>query len=565
MKNFHFGQAVFWGLLFLFFGCFLSVAKASEDISDINLSKVTQQNKIDNLLLLETMHKHVTELERQLEQKRQALKTAQSSRDKEKILEDINELSLSLEDLQTDFVEVATGVDLDDIEKKSQEQFQWSQELVSLVKPLIQELKKLTARPRNLDRLRSESSFLRSRLPEVNNAVQNLSGLIREAEEPAVKERLRNLREEWENKRSRLENSLAVVESQLKKLERDKQSFIESARQNLEDFFRNRGKNALFAILAFIAVFLGFRFVHRLIRKLLQKSRKRKKNNFYGRLIELCLHIITFVAAIGALLAVLFAAGDWVLLSLVIIFLLGVGWTAKQGFMRFWEQIKLFLNLGSVREGERIVYSGVPWRVSNLNFYSSLENPAFKRCRIRIPIKDLVDSKSRPFAPEEPWFPCQEGDWLLFGDGSQAKVISQTHEMVQTIKRGGSRQTYQTSDFLSLAPLNLSTNFRIRVSFGIDYAHQSNCTEDIPETLKGFIQEGFEQYGDAGDILDLRVEFESAGASSLDLIMIADFHGRRAKHYNRLRRRMQRMAVDACNKYKWGIPFNQITIHQAHE
>ncbi|MBT8149326.1 MAG: hypothetical protein KJO24_05305, partial [Gammaproteobacteria bacterium] len=65
-----------------------------------------------------------------------------------------------------------------------------------------------------------------------------------------------------------------------------------------------------------------------------------------------------------------------------------------------------------------------------------------------------------------------------------------------------------------------------------------------------------------GEHLDkLRVEFESAGASSLNLLMIAFFSGKAAAHYRSIQRFLQRAAVDASNKHNWNIPFDQLTVH----
>ncbi len=58
---------------------------------------------------------------------------------------------------------------------------------------------------------------------------------------------------------------------------------------------------------------------------------------------------------------------------------------------------------------------------------------------------------------------------------------------------------------------------------------------------------------------------KEAGASSLDFEIIADFSGKVAQYYNVLARAIQSIAVDACNKYGWVIPFTQVTLHTAKE
>ena len=69
--------------------------------------------------------------------------------------------------------------------------------------------------------------------------------------------------------------------------------------------------------------------------------------------------------------------------------------------------------------------------------------------------------------------------------------------------------------------------------------------------------------GYADQLLNLRVEFEQANTSSLDLVVIADFDGQLADLYNRLRRSLQRMCVEARTANHCDIPFTQMTLHQA--
>jgi len=61
------------------------------------------------------------------------------------------------------------------------------------------------------------------------------------------------------------------------------------------------------------------------------------------------------------------------------------------------------------------------------------------------------------------------------------------------------------------------------------------------------------------------VEVECAGASSLDLLIIADFLGRAAPFHNILRRAIQKFTIEACTANGWNIPFTQMVIHKADQ
>jgi hypothetical protein len=282
---------------------------------------------------------------------------------------------------------------------------------------------------------------------------------------------------------------------------------------------------------------------------------------FHLRIMDLLYRVVSVMAALVAVILVFYLFEDWVLLSLSIVFLMGLAWAVKNTVPRFVNQSRLILNIGPVREGERVVYQGVPWLVKKINFFSVLENPDLGQT-LRVPIEALMDLTSRPFQKHEPWFPCRKNDWVILSDGTRGGVTSLSHEMVELVLRGGAKKVYQTSDFLGMNPLNLSVNFRLKIGFGISYNLQSIATGRVLDILDAHIRERLaaEDYGES--LLNLRVEFAQAGSSSLDLVVIADFDGKMAPLYNRISRAIQRWCTDACTANDWEIPFPQLTVHK---
>jgi small-conductance mechanosensitive channel len=201
--------------------------------------------------------------------------------------------------------------------------------------------------------------------------------------------------------------------------------------------------------------------------------------------------------------------------------------------------------------------------VKSLNVYTRLENPALSGGSLRVPLRDLVGEHSRPCVPHEIWFPSHEGDWVELADGVRGRVVHQGPEFVQLVLLGGARQTYPTTAFLGLNPRNLSTNFRIKVAFGVDYQHQAIVTREIPERMRTAVERDLVAALGKDPLIHLGVEFAEAGASSLDVHVLADFDGAVAARHDTLRRAIQRSLVDACNANGWVIPFMQVTIHQA--
>lgn len=277
--------------------------------------------------------------------------------------------------------------------------------------------------------------------------------------------------------------------------------------------------------------------------------------------MDLLYRVVSVLAALFAVILVFYMFEDWVLLSLAIVFLLGLAWAVKNTVPRFVNQSRLILNIGAVREGERVVYKDVPWLVKKINFYSVLENPDLGQT-LRVPIEALMDLISRPFHKHEPWFPCRKNDWVILSDGTRGGVTSLSHEMVELVLRGGAKKVYQTADFMGMNPMNLSVNFRLKIGFGISYNLQSLATNRVLEILDAYIRERLAAEDYEESLLNLRVEFAQAGSSSLDLVVIADFDGKMAPLYNRISRAIQRWCTEACTANDWEIPFPQLTVHK---
>jgi hypothetical protein len=79
--------------------------------------------------------------------------------------------------------------------------------------------------------------------------------------------------------------------------------------------------------------------------------------------------------------------------------------------------------------------------------------------------------------------------------------------------------------------------------------------------MKTFLQKKLEENGYAEDCLSLSVDFLQAGASSLDVAVLADFKGDQAPAYRRIERALAKWCVDCCNANNWEIPFPQMTVH----
>jgi len=495
-----------------------------------------------------------------IREKNQILEKSSSDTQKKSLKNELSKLDKQLNASVMDFERVATGIDISLFAEKKAGAFDWQDELVGLIKPGIREIKRLTIKARQKAKLKDEFTHYKSLLPIAREAVQHITLLISQTKDLELKKNLEPLLPEWKSIEKQILNKVDVVGMDLAEIESDEESIIKTSQVSVKKFFRTRGLYLFIAVIACLSVLYIFRLFSRVMVRFIPGYTS-KYRPFHIRVISLFLRVMAFAIVFVVLILVFYMAEDWVLLSLTIILIMGIGWAAKNTLPQFWHQSRLMLNVGSVREGERIIYHGVPWLVRNINVFSELENPSLE-ARLRIPIEDLLGKISRPFHNKEPWFPCKRNDWVILADGTRGVVTSLSHEMVELVQRGGARKVYQTSDFLAQSPLNLSMNFRLKIPFGISYNLQKESTGSVLEILETYINTQIDKEGYKESLLNLRVEFAQAGSSSLDLLVLADFKGDMAPLYRRLDRAIQRWCVDACTLNNWEIPFPQLTIHK---
>ena len=246
-------------------------------------------------------------------------------------------------------------------------------------------------------------------------------------------------------------------------------------------------------------------------------------------------------------------------ITLLVVFFAALGF--RHTLPRYVNEIRLLLNIGPVREGERVMYQGLPMEVRSLNLFVILRNPDLEGI-VRLPLSALDQLVSRPFAKTEPWFPCRAGDYVMLPDGTFGQVQRQTleHVVLQSI---GSSVLYSSAAFLQANARNLSREgYAIVATFGLDYRHQAISLDTVPARLRDALIEAFRQ-ADFGDALEsLLVEFKAAAAHSLDYLIVASLNGCAASAYYRASRLVQQTCVAVCNQEHWVIPFNQLTLHQ---
>jgi len=477
---------------------------------------------------------------------------------KERLLGNLNELNRSLDNLRHQFSTIAIQADASLFEEAPKEDFDWQKELGKLLEPLLAELENATKESRELGQLNQQLELNKEREKVANLALENLKPLSEIAGDPQLKTELQELQTTWESRLRDARNQITVLQNQLEEKEKERASPIEEARAKASGFVNTKGLNLLLGVVAFAAVFFGMRALQEGIRKI--KPSKKKGKSFSSRLTTLLWTLFTVLASIGAMLATFNARGDWFLLSLSLLFLIGVGWGAMKTLPAFIEQFRMMLNMGSVREDERLVYEGLPWKVNAISFRTELVNPLLEGGVLHLPTQMLVGLLSRPPGKSEEWFPSRPGDWVLLSDETYGRISYQTPSSVQITSPGGSQRVIPSTQYLELSPTVLSTGFRREIFFGLEHTLLKEIITGLPSLAETHVRAALEEkLGDK--VTYVETVLSEVTDTRLNLRVRVDVNGEGASSWGDIPAWVQQALVALGTSEGWNIPIPQLRIH----
>jgi hypothetical protein len=535
-------------------------ALTAEDQTQESVTGAKLQHAVDNLV---TIQQSIEAKRSSLRELREQLKALEDATEKRAAEQKIERIKTDITELQQSFEHIALGgINLSALSEQPDQRINWRDELEQISRPLLSTLKELTAKPRQIDSLSRDIERRGNQLKIIDKALDSIRALGKQDLPPAAAESIKQLLVDWEQRRDDTERALDLSSYKLESIRTEGVSWRTTTAEAITAFFRGRGLTLLLAIGVILAIWLISRGLRSLYLKWLYRT---PRDTGFTRtpLILYSYRLATAVFMVLAILMVFYVRGDLLFLTLAVIALVGAALALRQTLPRYAAELRLLLGVGPVREQERLVLDGIPFMVESLSVYSVLRNPVLEGV-VRLPLHRLNEFASRP-AGQEPWFPCQQGDYIQLPGGTVGKVRRQTIELVE-IAVLDSLVQYRTSDFIGQNVRNLSREgFGIAGTFGIDYQHQAICLDTVPGRFRESIIARFQQAGLGDDIRDILVEFKSAGASSLDYQIYLVLDGRAATSYFRAQRLLQQACVETCNREGWVIPFTQITIHPPGE
>lgn len=465
---------------------------------------------------------------------------------------EIDELILSIE-------KIAVGKLEQDVLSQTQKEFNWQSELEEIFKPIVFELKAMTERPRKIEKLRSQITFYEERLPASVHALEKISEINKLPISPELKIELKKIARNWRKVKTDINNKIKITQFELDQLLAPRPEENKDIVRKMRHFLSGRGLSLILAIAAFSISLYVMRVLHSLYER--RFSHRTKNKGFTTRLLNFLFKALSVSLAMILAMSVLSFRGDWYLLGILLIFLVSAILALRGSIPQFFQEVKILLNIGPVRESERIIYNGLPWKIAEIGVYSTLVNPLLTGGKIRLTLNELTKLKSRPTTEKESWFPTRENDFVLLDGTIYGRVLTQTPEYVE-VRIGGSVQTFPVQTFLAKNPRNLSIEgFSIMIPLGLDYRHQSKITTHLLDELDCFMSAKLQKHAFAAYMTDFLIDFHEIAASSLNIAIIAKFNGDAAEHYNTIRRLLNKLSVDACNHFGWSMPFNQLSLH----
>jgi len=483
-----------------------------------------------------------------------------NEQDRADLRHDANELTADVKQLRTTLEAIATGgVDRKPFETAAKNKKKdWREDVSLIAQPVLDSLKELTEKPRRIKELNELIEVKNTEIDISRTALDNLTTMAAADDSKILHESLSNLSNKWQKRLDDGEATIALANIQLKGLAGDK-TLSESIYSALVDFAKGRGLTIMMAIAAAWLVWFCVRLLLKVYQHTLLDKRQKDSRTRY-RVAKYCVQAMTFSLILIAVFIVFYERHDVLLLGLLILLIVGFVLNAKQLLPRYTKEARLLLNLGAVREGERVIYKDLPYKVESINLYTVFKNPELNGA-LRVPLAEIAHITSRPVSNDS-WFPTSIGDVIFLESESLLEVRSQNPDTVELIKRGGELLSIPTARFYAMSMTNLSRlgTFGVTSSFGVDYNHQHISASEIPESLKKAVIAGIQASNLADSLCEVRVELAEAANSSINYWIFVTMQSRAAFSYFRVQRIVQSACIETCGRRGWTIPFPHISL-----
>ncbi len=116
--------------------------------------------------------------------------------------------------MEASFSQLATDVDARKAQEDKKAGVDWQRELKELVGPLVREVKKITAHPREIERLRNQVEAYETQLPKIQKAIKNIDTLLSRAKDEKLIQKLQGNKRIWQNRFDEVTTNLNIQRRQ---------------------------------------------------------------------------------------------------------------------------------------------------------------------------------------------------------------------------------------------------------------------------------------------------------------------------------------------------------------
>lgn len=375
---------------------------------------------------------------------------------------------------------VLGGIDLSIFEEvesdllKDPLNYNWQKEVLEILQPFFAQMQRVTEKARNKDLLIENEKLLTSRLTLAETGLAALQNLDKSELNKNALKSLAKIEEDWLDRIKSLEHQKSIVELKLDDLT-DNRNFFVRVTDNFWGFLKNEG----FAIIIAIGASFGFYYLFNLLilryAHYQQKNRKRALN-FKWRFILLTLQAIKALLSLAIFLMILHTTGNIILFGIMLLILFIAVLSFRGNIPQYLQKLRVFLNLGQAREGERIIYNDIPWEISKISLSNVyLTNPLLDNGELHVTIELIDKLYSRETITDELWFPSRKGDFLLLPDKRIVQVIRQTPEAVY-LNHDGATIVMGTAEFYKLKFSNLSRGYSLILNFTLEDHYENRLS-----------------------------------------------------------------------------------------
>lgn len=484
--------------------------------------------------------------------------------DKTALQIEIDALALEITQVEQEMDLVVLGLQARQYSKDNGEQkpINIREEIGRVFEPIIMSVERATEPARRMEELRQLADQAEKRIVIAQNTLDSING-FRDADvkyPKDVQERLDKHHELWQNRLQEAQNIDIALTEQLAATRRARGNSLKQFSEDFGGFILNRGASLLMAM----GLGFGFIILCQMIRSSTTYWYRHTHNNVLSASMRIFSMFITLIGIIGgfAIAVTIFnIRQDWLMLAMSLLLALALSWTFVRSLPALGEQTRLLMNLGAVREGERTLVNGLPYRIERLSMYTKLVNPALSGGELIYPVRELIGMHSRPVTKGEAWFPTQVGDWIV-RDGKHYQVTKQTPEHVIIRRPGGAEDFVPAQEFMDTLFEIISNGYRAVYEFGLDYKHLADARVEIPELINQCVQKHIgEILGDEA-LLAVDTRFVELGDSALIFTVQADLGPGLGHEWRKMQKYLNHAVVEACLDQKWDIPFPQLVIHK---